>query len=113
MKRFKEIIGTITLLWLFGYFGYIVIKRVVMGSMLEKDAVRVKGVVINDRNYLGNSPVSHDFSYSYEFYVSGRSYKGDSHDPRLKVGDSVNVSMPQSLTPIRAHVTPDLGRHDS
>lgn len=40
---------------------------------------------------MGNSPVSHDGSYSYLFYVNGEAYKNGSKDPKLQIGDSTDV----------------------
>lgn len=44
-----------------------------------------------DKNYLGNSPVSHEYTYSYQFNADGKLYTGDSNDPKLVVGDTINV----------------------
>jgi hypothetical protein len=58
---------------------------------LEGSTVTIKAVVIDKKNYLGNSPVSHQFAYSYRFQVKGQLFEGNSHDPALRVGDSLVV----------------------
>ncbi|WP_445508778.1 DUF3592 domain-containing protein [Runella limosa] len=46
---------------------------------------------MNEENYVGHSPVEHRFYYSYEFFIDGKSYRGNSKITRYKVGDSVDV----------------------
>lgn len=53
--------------------------------------MKTKALVIDKRNYFGNSPVSQQFAYSYSFNVAGKEYVNNSRDPALKIGDSVIV----------------------
>lgn len=53
--------------------------------------MKTKALVIDKRNYFGNSPVSQQFAYSYCFSVAGKKYVNNSRDPDLKVGDSIVV----------------------
>lgn len=91
MQKIKGYITAAGLLCLFGYLGYKVINRVNTNHLLETKAEHVKAVIINKKNYMGNSPVSHEYSYSYTFTVNGKNYEGNSHDSNLKIGDSVEV----------------------
>lgn len=92
MQKIKGYITVAGLLWLFGYIGYKIIQRVTTDRLLKTEAVHVKAIVINKKNYMGNSPVSHEYSFSYEFTVGGKHYEGNSHDSNLKIGDSVEVT---------------------
>lgn len=58
---------------------------------LEGSTTTTKAVVIDKKNYLGNSPVSQQFAYSYRFQVNGQWFEGNSQDPALHVGDSLVV----------------------
>ncbi|WP_158557091.1 hypothetical protein [Mucilaginibacter conchicola] len=79
-----------------GYIGY----KTVVGSLSDKaidtKSTTIKAVVIDEKNFLGNSPVSHTFSYSYKFTLNSEVFKGDTKDPELKVGDSVLVEYAES-----------------
>ena len=50
-----------------------------------------EAIIINERNYYPNSPVSHEFSYSYKFKVNDKSYYGDSHDSDFTIGETVMI----------------------
>ena len=58
---------------------------------LKQNKINTKAVVINERSYFGNSPVSQQFAYSYAFVVNEKKYVGKSRDPSLNVGDSVTI----------------------
>ena len=73
------------------YFLGVLIKTGLKDDLLKYYPVEVKAVVINERNYWGNSPVSRTYSYSYEFIVKGKKYKADSRNEKLKIGDTVLV----------------------
>lgn len=73
------------------YWAWIFISRGVKNHFLKSNSKTIKAVVINHRNYMGNSPVSHKFSYSYQFEVNGKSYTGDTHDSQLDIGDTILV----------------------
>ncbi|PUZ21651.1 hypothetical protein DCM91_16600 [Chitinophaga costaii] len=76
---------------MFGYIFYKVGKRQLTGYLLKHDAQRARAVIIDEKNYWGNSPVSREGSYSYLFYVNGEAYKNDSKDTKLQVGDSIDI----------------------
>ncbi|OLY95462.1 hypothetical protein [Cnuella takakiae] len=51
----------------------------------------IKAVVIQERAYSGNSPVSQSFAYKYQFDVAGKKYSGTSYDEKIQPGDSIEV----------------------
>lgn len=89
--KLKDIFWLLLGLALFGGLVYKIGKHVVRDHLLKTKAVHIKGVIIDDKNYSRNSPVTHPFTYSYRFLVDGRSYENNSYDPSLRVGDSVEV----------------------
>ena len=69
-------------------FGYASLNN----YLVDDKAINIKALVINEENVYPNQNVApFKFSYSYEFEVDGKKYKGDSHDSALKVGDTVGV----------------------
>jgi hypothetical protein len=60
-------------------------------AALSQRVFTTKAVVIDKKNYLGNSPVSRQFAYSYQFTLEGKDYEGNSHNPALHIGDSILV----------------------
>jgi hypothetical protein len=91
MKVVKNIFWGLLGLVLVGGLVYKIFKRAITDQLLRTNAVYTKGVIIDDRNYDPNSPVSHTYSYSYEFTVDGKSYTNNAHDRSKKVGDTVEV----------------------
>lgn len=47
--------------------------------------------VVNEKVYMGNSPVSRQFYYKYEFVVSGVKHYGDSKNTHKQPGDTILV----------------------
>jgi hypothetical protein len=75
----------------FLYLLFVIFKRQIQSHLLNSSGITTKAVITNEKNYLGNSPVSQEYSYSYEFTVGKKLYKGNSHDSRYNVGDSIAV----------------------
>ncbi|QKJ31239.1 hypothetical protein HQ865_16235 [Mucilaginibacter mali] len=84
----------IYLLLAFGVIAYL-ISGVFNGStadqLLASGSRSTKAVIIDEKNYLPNSPVSHSFFYYYQFMLNGKTYKGCSGDHNLKPGDSILI----------------------
>jgi hypothetical protein len=60
--------------------------------MLNKgNNVKIRAVVIDGTNDQSPTPkaVGDDFTYSYMYTINGKIYKGDTHNEKLKVGDSL------------------------
>lgn len=51
----------------------------------------IKGLVINEKNYLRQGHLTNRYTFSYSFVVDGETYKGDTHEEGLIIGDSVYV----------------------
>jgi len=79
------------MLSIFGHFGYTLIKGAKRQQMLYATLETTSAVVISKKNFFGNSPVSHQFSYSYSFRVNGKTYIGDTKDPAYKVGNTLKI----------------------
>lgn len=89
--KLSEILGGILVVSLVGYTIYVGVAQWLEDKFLDSNAEVVTAIIINEKNYTGNSPVSQTFTYSYMFYVNGKTYKDDSQKPNLNVGDSVRV----------------------
>jgi hypothetical protein len=78
-------------LGLFGYFVYVLGIGAIRQKQLLAASATTYAVVIDEKNYFGNSPVSRQFSYSFEFTVGGKKYTGDTGDANCKVGDIIRI----------------------
>ena len=87
----KNIIGLVFLIGIPAYFIYIISHNVTKNKALQGAKKQCKAVVIDKKNFFGNSPVSGQFSYSYRFSVSEKTYEGDTRDSNLRVGDSLII----------------------
>ncbi len=84
--------------WVFGLIGivliyliYIGLERQIRTTLLDKYSKKTKAIIIDEKNYLGNSPVSGDFSYYFKFMVDSKVYRGKSWDKELTTGDSLEI----------------------
>jgi hypothetical protein len=75
----------------FLYFLFVIFKRQIQNYLLDSSGKITKAVIINKKNYFVNSPVSHEYSYSYAFTVGDKLYKGNSQNSRYNIGDSIVV----------------------
>jgi hypothetical protein len=73
------------------YFIYLPIYTITRDTTLDNNSEIIKGVVLNERNYLWNDKVNHSFTYSYEFRINGKTYKNNSNKKNLRVGDSILI----------------------
>lgn len=89
--KLKNVVSFLLILLTFGYIFYTIGKRKLTQYLLQKNAIHTKAIIIDEKNNWGNSPVSHEGSYSYLFYVNGKTYKNDSQDSKLQIGDSIDV----------------------
>lgn len=92
----KNIFWIGVLLFLVFYPIYFLIRSWIRSSKLETENIPTRGVIIDERNYAGHSPVSHTFYYSYEFSVRGLNYRGNSQSSEYSVGDSVDIEYTES-----------------
>ena len=75
----------------FVFFIYKVGRRTISDHLLKQNPEHTKAVIINERNYNGNSRVKLDYTYSYSFKIDGEEYTGNSHDTSLNIGDTIEV----------------------
>ena len=73
------------------YFIFLVSKRFLTDNISKENIEYATAVIINEKNYNGNDRVKFTFTYSYLFYVHGKSFKGDSQNETLKIGDSIEI----------------------
>ncbi|MFD1873682.1 DUF3592 domain-containing protein [Hymenobacter bucti] len=97
-------LGIIILLLLSAYFLRACTRWRQEAAALSQGVFTTKAVVIDKKNYVGNSPVSYQFTYSYQFALQGKNYEGNSHNPALHIGDSILVEYsPKNPTYNRVH----------
>ncbi|MGY2134891.1 hypothetical protein ACW9KT_21855 [Hymenobacter sp. HD11105] len=82
-------LGVALILLLGGYFLRTCTRGYWESRALARGTFTTRAVIINQKNYFGNSPVSQQVAYSYQFVLQGKSYEGNSRDPDLQVGDSI------------------------
>ena len=73
------------------FFPSLFIYRNVKTYCINNYNQEVKAVLVDERNYFGNSPVLHEYSYSYSFFIEKENYKGNSFNSALSVGDSITI----------------------
>jgi hypothetical protein len=73
------------------YAAYRISYNAIADHILTSGTKQLKAVIGYDKNFTGNSPVSNTFSYSYVYTVNGVTYKGNSYDPKLQPGDTVDI----------------------
>lgn len=91
MRKAKDFIGIIIVLLVIGSAIYKIAHRSITNHLVKDNAILIKAVIIDKKNFTGNDKVHPEFTYSYEFTINGKNYTGDSHDSRLKIGDSIEV----------------------
>ena len=79
------------LLFIIGCPIYFLVKSCVVTHKLSNESKIIKGIVIDEKNFTGHSPVNQTFYYSYEFEVNNKKYKGNTLNKKHKIGDSVDI----------------------
>jgi hypothetical protein len=105
VKKIKDIFPLIFVVVVFSVFIYKCVSGNRSVKMLATESEQLKAIIISEKNYFPNSPVSHEFSYSYQFNLRGRSYKGNSLDSKFKIGDSILIKYVKSDPSISAPVS--------
>ncbi|HEX8660054.1 MAG TPA: hypothetical protein VF690_21095 [Hymenobacter sp.] len=89
---FSNCVGLFFLLAAPAYFVYVLSSGYYEQQKLENSATTIVAArVTSERHYFGNSPVTQQFSYGYEFSVQSKLYSGDTRDPALRPGNSIQV----------------------
>jgi hypothetical protein len=91
INKLKSVIWIILGLAIIGLFIFRVTRNTLTNHTLDKGAITIKAVIINDKNYMPNQPVKPEFSYSYQFMIKGEKYVENAHDNSLQIGDSIEV----------------------
>jgi hypothetical protein len=99
MKENKNILKYIIDRWILIVFAIIVVyffigivlRGIIKNHLINSSPTTTTAVIVDEVNYWGNSPVSHTFSYSYEYIVDENIYRVDSRNENLKIGDSVII----------------------
>ena len=90
IKKIQNIFWVALAIGSFVSIIYLCVKRYKTDHIAKENMRYIKAVMINERNYNGNTP--HEFTgYSYEFNINGTRYTGDSHDTSDRVGDTIKV----------------------
>lgn len=88
LKKYYVLIVFTALFFLIIYeIGY----RSFKNYFLKNKSIQCKAIIVDEKNYFGNSPVSHEFSYSYSFEINGTIYKGNSNDSSYELGDTILI----------------------
>ena len=90
-KKRSNLIWNIIIIALLGYTIYGFGFRILNNAFVDKNPIQIKAIIIDNKNYYPNQPVHPEFSYSYQFEVKGKKYKGNSRDKSFKVGDTIDV----------------------
>ncbi|MCI4443124.1 MAG: hypothetical protein JHC39_06405 [Lentimicrobium sp.] len=106
INKIKNYFWIILAISLFGYLISKIIRNSFTDSIIGNNPQTTKAIIINDKNYEPNSPVGLEFTYSYEFIVDGKSYRGNSHDQTLKIGDTVEVQYNKEYPSINKPLNP-------
>lgn len=106
MKKIKDIAWIVVGFAFICFFIYKVTIRVLTDHLLKNNAQITKAVIIDERNYNGNSRVKLDFSYSYQFESNGKTYTGNAHDPSLKIGDTIEIEYVKDFPSLTRPVHP-------
>ncbi|MFT6984122.1 MAG: hypothetical protein ACJAUD_002902 [Crocinitomicaceae bacterium] len=94
----KKLINSIKEYWALFSIAFAIIfilklslQGVVKDQLYKFSSNKSKAIIVNEKNFWGNSRVSYTFSYSYEFTVNGNKIRNDSNDKSLSIGDSVLI----------------------
>lgn len=88
---FSNWAGLVMLIGLFGWGVKTCVHNTTRNNALEGKTAQIRAIVIDEKNFYGNSPVSQTFSYSYRFSLNGKEYRGNTRDTDLRVGDSLTI----------------------
>src|SRR5579859_737137 len=91
MKKITNAFWILLPVIIIGYLIYEIAMNSFTDHFLGNSPKLTKAVIIDKKNFTGNHPIDPTFSYSYQFEVNGKKYTGNSHDPTLMVGDTVEV----------------------
>jgi len=91
MKDIKALLVIILVIGLILYIPYDLFMAYRRNNIPEDKIVHTKAIVIDEKNYFPNDYVEIRYTYSYKFEVNGKTYKGDSNNMTVHVGDSIDI----------------------
>jgi len=86
-----NLLGILIIIWIVYDCTGISFNSFLKNRKLEENSIKVKAIVINTKNYFGHNPVTRSFSYSYEFGIDNKKYRGDTNNSKYAVGDSIEI----------------------
>lgn len=92
LLKLKSIWSCLTILLLISILPIIFVPTCKRRYQLSHNSKSiVKAIVVDERDYLPNSPVLHEFYYEYLFTVNRAVFKGSTKSHDYKPGDSIMV----------------------
>jgi hypothetical protein len=89
VKKIKDFFWIAVGMACIGLFFSKMIKRYRTDHIDKADIIYIKAIIIDDKNYEPNQPVSAHFSYLFK--INGKKYVGNAQDGTLNIGDTVEV----------------------
>ena len=106
MKKIKGYFWIGFGIFIIGYFIFKVSHTYRCNNISKNDIKYIKAVIIDDKNYVGNHNIKHEFSYSYSFMQKGKIYTGNSHNTTLKIGDTIIIAYNKDNPEINKNLHP-------
>ena len=73
------------------YVSYNIIMAYRKNNIPLDKMVHAKAIIIDEENYLRFSNIEHAYTFSYQFKVNGKTYKGDSKNMTVFIGDTIEI----------------------
>lgn len=73
------------------YIPYSLFMAYRRNNIPQDKIMHTKAVIIDEENYFPNDQVEFRYTYSYEFKVNGKTYKGDSNNMTVYIGDTIEI----------------------
>ena len=66
-------------------------RLTVFNTLLNSNSKTIEATIINDKNIVGKGIITQMFTYSYQFYIDGESFIGDSRNQKYRINDTIKV----------------------
>ncbi len=90
-KKTKKYFYILIVLTPFLYIIFSIIRWPIYNTLLDKYGKKTEAVIINEKNFKGKGIITQIFSYSYEFSVHNKYYRGDSRDSKYTIGNKLEI----------------------
>ena len=104
---FSNWVGLVIGVGVFSWAIKTCVYNTIRNNALEGKTSQIRAIVIDEKNFYGNSPVSRTFSCSYRFILNGKVFIGDTRDPDLHVGDSLTIKYVPESPEYNEPISPD------